>query len=363
MVMMKRGAFALILVLCLGSAAQAAEWIVERATRNVSVSADGTNWTRITAGDTVPNAYWVRTGPLGRVIFAKGSERILFRPNTLAAISTSQPTGQRTKVTQQRGSVLLALQKKQSRDTIVVTPHIAAVVKGTVFEVSVRRGQSQVRVDDGRVEVANENGRTEIATGEVAAASSGSTIAVETANVTSMTPEGRIATTLAPTAAALESGALSTKTARTGTEKDGEDNSSVGTRPIAPSPSSDNNSQNNDQNDVNNSTETTASDSNGTGTATTGTSPDAATSSADASDLTASTDASNSAPTSSDSPANSVRSDQSTPQNSNSGNGLGRPFENEIIPLSGDDYILTRIKGRSEEALDPSRNIKKDETD
>ena len=362
--MMKNAALALVLLLCLGSAAQAAEWIVERATRNVSVSADGTNWTKIAAGDAVPNAYWVRTGPLGRVIFAKGSERILFRPNTLAAISTSQPTGQRTKVTQQRGSVLLAVQKKQSQHTSVVTPHIAAVVKGTVFEVTVRRGQTQVRVDDGRVEVANENGRTEIAPGEVAAASAGSSIAVETANVTSLSSTGQIVATPVPTAAALESGVFSTSAARTGTEKDGQDYSRAETRLSAQIPSVGRNSQDSGESD-DDSTESATSDSSnssGSDTASSSANPDAATSSSAASDLTAQTGASNTPASGSTTPGSTAQTHRATPQNSNSGNGLGRPSD-DIIPLTGDQFTITRFRGRSEEALDPSRNINRNQSD
>ena len=67
----------------LAGTVQAAEWVVERATRNVQVSADGKAWRRVDAGSAIPNAAWVRTGPRDRVILAKGSELYHFDGNAL----------------------------------------------------------------------------------------------------------------------------------------------------------------------------------------------------------------------------------------------------------------------------------------
>ena len=168
--------------------AYASEWVVERATKNVSVSADGTAWRDVTAGDAIPNAVWVRTGPRSRVILATGSERIMYRENTLAAISVSQPTGKKTKVTQKRGSILLSVKKRRTQHTSVVTPHLAAVVKGTVFEVTVGRTQSRVHVDQGPVEVSDGGRSVDVPKGQAArVGTTSSAIEVTEATETSVT--------------------------------------------------------------------------------------------------------------------------------------------------------------------------------
>jgi len=115
--------------------AHATGWLVERTTSNVQMSADGKTWQRVAVGLRVQDSYMIRTGPRARVVLAKGAERILYRGNTLAAIS--EPSARRTQITQQRGSILLSVSKSGRQQTTVRTPHLAAVVKGTVFEVTV----------------------------------------------------------------------------------------------------------------------------------------------------------------------------------------------------------------------------------
>ncbi len=150
------------------------------------------------AGDAVPNAYWVRTGPRARVLLAKGTERIMYRENTLAAISVSQPTGQKTKVMQRRGSILLSVEKRRRQHTSVVTPHLAAVVKGTVFEVTVRQSASQVRVDRGLVEVSDGDRSIDLPAGRAATVgTSRPGIEVAQASKTSLTSKGTVGLELA----------------------------------------------------------------------------------------------------------------------------------------------------------------------
>ncbi len=196
--MMKNGFLVLLFSILFSVAAQASEWVVQRATKNVSVSANGTTWHGVKAGDAVPNAYWVRTGPRGRVILAKGSERIMYRANTIAAISVSQPKGKKTKVTQTRGSILLSVKKRRAQHTSVVTPHLAAVVKGTVFEVSVEGNRSDVRVDKGLVEVSDGDRSVNVSPGQVARVNiTRKGIDVAPTSETSLTANGTVGLALA----------------------------------------------------------------------------------------------------------------------------------------------------------------------
>ncbi len=196
--MFKRILVVFLFSIVFSGVANASEWIVERATKDVSVSANGASWRTVKTGEAVPNAHWIRTGPRARVILAKGGERIMYHGNTLAAISVSQPSGQKTKVTQRRGSVLLSVEKRRRQHTSVVTPHLAAVVKGTVFEVTVRSTGSDARVDRGRVEVSDGDRSVSVRAGQVAAVKRSSTgIEVARATETSLAARGKAGLELA----------------------------------------------------------------------------------------------------------------------------------------------------------------------
>jgi len=196
--MFRHGFLFLLFFAIFTGAASASEWVVERATKNVSVSFDGSSWQDVQTGDVIPNAYWVRTGPRARVLLSKGSERIMYREGTLAAINVSQPKGKKTKVTQKRGSILLAVKKRSTQHTSVVTPHLAAVVKGTVFEVAVGRKQTKVRVDRGLVAVSDGKQTVDVPGGQAAKAGPNlSGIDVSTATMTSIRVDGLVGLELA----------------------------------------------------------------------------------------------------------------------------------------------------------------------
>ena len=155
---MVRGLCVLVAVtLCFSVSAFAEGWSIHRVDNGVSVSVDGKNWQLVRPGQAVADQSWIKTGPRGRVILARGNERIVYRANTLAAISMSGKSDEKTLLTQRTGSILLSVQKRRRAHTSVVTPHLAAVVKGTVFEVTVDSAESEVRVDQGVVEIEAED--------------------------------------------------------------------------------------------------------------------------------------------------------------------------------------------------------------
>ncbi len=92
------------------------------------------------------------------------------------------------RVTQQAGSVLLSIDPASMRDTEVVTPHLAAVVIGTVLEVTTNGSGSEVRVDEGRVQVEGAGGQAIVTAGQQAAvaANGGQSIVVSLATETSL---------------------------------------------------------------------------------------------------------------------------------------------------------------------------------
>ena len=82
-----RTVIAAFLLLVAALPASAEGWSVFRVANSVQMSTDGKTWTSVSAGASLPNAAWVRTGPRGRVILARGEERIIYRGNTLAAFA------------------------------------------------------------------------------------------------------------------------------------------------------------------------------------------------------------------------------------------------------------------------------------
>jgi hypothetical protein len=119
-------------------------WVTHGDTRQVSL---GTN-TDLQAGDNV------RTGPNGRVMLVRGEERIAISPNSaigISALNSQYPTT----ISQQAGSIVLEVEKKNVQHFEVETPFLAAVVKGTHFRVSVDRKGARVDVLRGQVEVAD----------------------------------------------------------------------------------------------------------------------------------------------------------------------------------------------------------------
>lgn len=127
-------------------------WRVERASGEVWVLSQGaqqvalSNDTRLDDGDTI------QTGPNGRVLLSKGGESILVAPNSIIELLDRSRS---TTVRQRAGSVLLKIQNRGSGEVRVVTPDLAAVVKGTEFRVTVGQAVSQVDVSQGIVEVSD----------------------------------------------------------------------------------------------------------------------------------------------------------------------------------------------------------------
>ncbi len=144
----------LVLVFASGGA-QAADddWHVAKTTNQVKFTLDRANWSDVHVGDVIPNKAWLSTGPRGRLQLTRGVETISLQPSTLASITTSGFFSRKTEILQQVGSVDLEIEKRSQPHTTVQTPFLAAVVKGTIFHVTVGKTKASVSVDRGLVEV------------------------------------------------------------------------------------------------------------------------------------------------------------------------------------------------------------------
>jgi FecR-like protein len=120
-------------------------WITTAASQQVSLGAD----TALKPGDSI------RTGRNGRVLLVRGEERIMVLPNTAIGIPSEQKPDLPTSITQQVGTILLEVEKRNVQHFEVETPYLAAVVKGTKFRVTVEKNKSRVDVFRGQVQVSD----------------------------------------------------------------------------------------------------------------------------------------------------------------------------------------------------------------
>src|SRR5690242_7228474 len=95
----------------------------------------------------------IRTGPTGRVLLTRNQETILISPNSVVGLPSEQKDGLSTTILQQAGSVLVRAEKRNVKHFQVETPYLAAVVKGTEFQVSLNRRGADVKVFGGQVQV------------------------------------------------------------------------------------------------------------------------------------------------------------------------------------------------------------------
>src|SRR6267142_6099439 len=151
-------ALATMFVLATASAAFAADgddWTVSKSSGEVWLSASGVQQASLKQEDVLKPGDTVRTGRTGRVLLTRGEEAILVSPNSVIGVPAQQKEGLSTTIKQQAGSILLDVEKRNVKHFEVETPHLAAVVKGTQFRVTVNAGKTTVDVIRGQVEVAD----------------------------------------------------------------------------------------------------------------------------------------------------------------------------------------------------------------
>ena len=131
----------------------AADWVVARVSQPSQFTIDRKTWTALKAGMTVPNRSWISTGPRGRVMLQRNKDQVTFQPGTLAGVFERSGVAVHTDFAQQTGTLSLSIDPQVKPHLAVQTPYLAAVVKGTVFSVTVGKTGASVGVERGRVEV------------------------------------------------------------------------------------------------------------------------------------------------------------------------------------------------------------------
>jgi hypothetical protein len=130
-------------------------WQVSRVTGDVWVSSAGAQKVSLTSAAQVQAGDSVRTGRNGRVLLVRGEEVIMIAPGSEIAIPESSSDGMATTIVQRIGSATFEVEKRNVQHFKVETPYLAAVVKGTRFQVSVAGSTARVNVTRGAVDVSD----------------------------------------------------------------------------------------------------------------------------------------------------------------------------------------------------------------
>jgi hypothetical protein len=147
-----------VLVLAASAGAIAAEndiWSVRKSSGEVWVATDEARQVSLRQDETLKPGDTIRTGRNGRVLLVRGEETILVAPNSVVGLPLEKKDGLSTTITQQAGSILLDVEKRNVKHFEVETPYLAAVVKGTQFSVTVNATGTRVDVRRGQVEVSD----------------------------------------------------------------------------------------------------------------------------------------------------------------------------------------------------------------
>ncbi len=154
--------FALILLfisMFVGSAAyaQTGVWKVTESQGNVSIIHQGAakiavKGAALSAGDSI------KTGANGRAVITRGEQYVVVSRNSHIKVAPQKTKSLLTQFVQYFGNALFKVDKRKDQHFAVETPYMAAVVKGTTFNVSVGAEGATVQVTEGAVEVATLDG-------------------------------------------------------------------------------------------------------------------------------------------------------------------------------------------------------------
>jgi FecR protein len=132
-------------------------WQISEVTGEVTLESEGVALAA-ERGATLKGGDTVTTGTGGRAVVVRGGEYVIVSPKSRIRIAQPDEADQKTQIFQSLGSALFKVEKKESWDFGVKTPYLAAVVKGTTFNVTVTDAGSTVQVTEGKVEVSTLDG-------------------------------------------------------------------------------------------------------------------------------------------------------------------------------------------------------------
>jgi hypothetical protein len=151
-------------------------WTITRHSGDVRLVTDGVVLSSLSENMALRPGTGIRTGENGRIMLVHAGESMMISPNSSLTIPNTYAKNDYTTLLQKRGSALFAVEKDQGRPFRVLTPYLAAVVKGTQFTITLAADDNRVEVLEGQVDV------SEFRTGQVGSVSAGQTAVVQTAS-------------------------------------------------------------------------------------------------------------------------------------------------------------------------------------
>ncbi len=153
------------------ASAEAAEWRIERMSGNVQIH-DGGSWVPLDKGRDLNAGDSIWTGRNGRILLMSDQGSVLLAPRSLVKIPAQALPKSFSVLFQTHGKVSAEVEKRRSQHFSIQTPYLAAVVKGTEFDVEIDKKQTRVSVSEGLVGVIS------IETGQGVDVPAGSTVSV-----------------------------------------------------------------------------------------------------------------------------------------------------------------------------------------
>ena len=136
----------------LAANAEAAEWRIERMSGNVQIH-DGESWVKLDQGRELNAGDSIWTGRNGRIHLMNDQGSVLLAPRSLVKIPAQALPNNFSVLFQTHGTVSADVDKRRTRHFSIQTPYLAAIVKGTEFDVEIERKQTNVSVSEGLVGV------------------------------------------------------------------------------------------------------------------------------------------------------------------------------------------------------------------
>ena len=137
-------------------------WRLIEVAGTVRVQQGEAPWRAATSGMTIREGDGLETGADGRAVLKSGADSVTVSPDSKFVVPGQPTNGLGANIVQKLGTLLFKIERTPDRRFAVDTPHLAAVVKGTVFTVTVRPDGGALQVTEGAVQVAS------LASGEIA---------------------------------------------------------------------------------------------------------------------------------------------------------------------------------------------------
>jgi hypothetical protein len=135
------------------AAEEPTRWVVAASQGDATQQAADGAALPVAAGAVLAEGASVRTGADGRLVVAHGNDRMTVSANSAFTMPRDADPATGPSILQTLGTLLFKVEHTPGRRFEVDTPYLAAVVKGTVFTVSIEGGAQIVHVAQGAVEV------------------------------------------------------------------------------------------------------------------------------------------------------------------------------------------------------------------